>query len=56
MRVWDTATGQQLLTLQHENAIYHLALSHDGHRLATQQQWNARGQIFDATPLPETPK
>jgi WD40 repeat protein len=52
VRVWDVAAGQGVLALRHENGLVALALSADGHRLATQEQWNARGTVFDATPVP----
>jgi WD40 repeat protein len=51
VKVWDTTSWQEVLTIRHENTVVALALSADGHRLATQDQWNAHGQIFDATPL-----
>ncbi|HYH65395.1 MAG TPA: hypothetical protein VD866_11930, partial [Urbifossiella sp.] len=52
VRVWDTATGQEVLTIRHGNTVVALALSADGRRLATQENWNGRGRVFDATPLP----
>ena len=51
VKIWDTATGQELLTIRLEDAVVGLALSADGNRLAVQDQGNGRGQIFDATPL-----
>jgi WD40 repeat protein len=48
VRVWDAQTGQQLLVLKGYGS-YSLAFSRDGHWLV------ARGQLWDATPLPEKP-
>lgn len=53
VKVWDTETGQEVLTLRHDGIIRAMALSSDGHRLATVQNPFNGGQIFDATPLPE---
>lgn len=52
VKVWDVNSGHELLTLRHEYALVAISISPDGNRLATQQQWDARGRIFDATPVP----
>jgi WD40 repeat protein/serine/threonine protein kinase len=53
VKVWDAGTGRELITLRHGEIIRGMALSPDGHRLATVQHPFDGGQIFDATPLPE---
>jgi WD40 repeat protein len=55
VKVWDTLTGQELLTLQTDiRQGAGLAFSPGGHHLAS----GAGGgtvKIWDATPLPEKP-
>jgi len=54
LKVWDTQTGQKLLTLQgHTGAIFHIVISPDGNRLASASADSVK--IWDATPLPAKP-
>jgi WD40 repeat protein len=56
-KIWDTQTGQELLTID-GNSGEHLsnlvALSPDGHRLVGVGR-DLTVKIWDATPLPEKP-
>jgi eukaryotic-like serine/threonine-protein kinase len=53
VRVWDTTSGSELLVLRHDDRVVSLAISDDGHRLATQVDRGAAVRIFDATPFPD---
>jgi WD40 repeat protein len=53
VRVWDTQTGQELLSLEgHRHDVYGVAFSPDGHCLAAGAA-DGTVRIWDATPLPE---
>jgi WD40 repeat protein len=52
VRVWDSETGQELLTLNHnEKGVSRVLFSPDGHRVAI-TSWDGTVMIWDATPLP----
>jgi eukaryotic-like serine/threonine-protein kinase len=53
VRVWDTTSGNELLVLRHDDRVVSLAISDDGHRLATQVDRGAAVRIFDGTPFPD---
>ncbi len=63
IKLWDVQSGQELLTLKHDNVSSVLAFSPDGHRLfAVESQFGLFGRagdlalhVFDATPLPAEP-
>lgn len=47
-RVWDAATGEELLLLNDDGAIYGIAFSPDGTRLATSSEENGMVTVRDA--------
>lgn len=53
VKVWDTATGLEVLALRQDEQIRMIALSPDGHRLTAVHFPFDGGQIYDATPLRE---
>lgn len=56
VRVWDPASGFELLSIRVDTEVRSTAVSLDGHRLAIQTWTDGRGKILDATPLPEANK
>jgi WD40 repeat protein len=55
VRVWDAATGRELLALKgHTGQVYSVAFSPDGHRIVS-ASWDGTVKIWDGTPLAETP-
>jgi WD40 repeat protein len=53
VKVWDTGTGLEILTLRHGGPLNVMSLSPDGHRLATITDGPAEVRIWDATPRPD---
>jgi WD40 repeat protein len=52
LKVWDVATGQEVLTLSgHSGAVTGVAFSPDGRRLVS-SGWK-KVKVWDATPLDE---
>ena len=50
MRLWDAATGREVLKLEGRGGSKSLAFSPDGHRLAT-GDWRGTIKIWDARPI-----
>jgi WD40 repeat protein len=52
VRVWDAATGQEILSLQHTGPVMGVAFSPDGRRLAAGSVWrDGTVRVWDATEL-----
>jgi WD40 repeat protein/serine/threonine protein kinase len=52
VRVWDAATAQEMLTLQHTGPVMGVAFSPDGRRLAAGSTWrDGTVRVWDATAL-----
>ena len=55
VRVWDTATGQPVLTYRgHTDAVLGVAYSPDGQSLAS-ASLDLAVKVWDAAPLPDAP-
>jgi serine/threonine protein kinase/WD40 repeat protein len=52
VKLWDAATGRELLSLKHEVPGGRLSFSPDGHRLLLRNQ-DGEGVSWDATPRPQ---
>jgi WD40 repeat protein len=52
-RVWDVATGQELLTLPHQAALSGVAFGSRGRRLAT-ASWDGAVRVWDLASSPDT--
>jgi WD40 repeat protein len=52
IKLWDAATGRELLSLKHDRLGGRLSFSPDGHRLPLQTR-DGEGPSWDATPRPQ---